>query len=137
MPSAAPRELLIQCQACSVENIFSAYKANQLIYCNQCRDQLVVPNLAEVCSQFDCKDCGFSVLVLKKTPFHVGEAVCRCGNKNLFRVEPITLYADAVRAGAFDEDDEANQSGDWYRSEPIDEGGEDYNKLFDNDLGVG
>ena len=136
MTNIAPRDLLIQCQSCRIENVFSNYTPDQLILCNQCRDRLIEPNLSEVCSQFDCQDCGFSVLILKKMSFVVGEAVCRCGSKNLSRVEPITLYEGAVQAGAFEAESMSTKEGDWYRSETVDGEAEDYNKLFDNDLGV-
>lgn len=136
MSNGTPRDILIQCQACSIENMFGGYTPEQLIFCNQCRDRLIEPNLKEVCSQFDCQDCGLSILILKKTPFVIGDAICRCGSKNLLRVESITLYDDAVRAGTFDEDDMSSQEGDWYRSEHVNEEAEDYNKLFDDDLGV-
>ena len=133
MPNRSQRDVLIECQSCGIENIFNGYLPEQLVLCNQCRDRLVEPNLQEICNQFECLDCGFEIIVLKKTPFILGDSTCRCGSKNIKKVETILIYQDAVKAGAFD--DAPPTDGDWYRSEPVTDDMENYNKLFDNDLG--
>lgn len=129
------RSLLIQCQSCGIENIFDSYAAERLVVCNQCRDRLIEPNFAEAFNQFDCRDCGFSVFLLKKTPFIVGEAACRCGSRNLQQIEKVSLYDEAKAAGAYKDDNGPLNDDDWYRSEPVSEDKLDYNDLFDNDLG--
>ncbi|MBL10077.1 MAG: hypothetical protein CL402_06110 [Acidiferrobacteraceae bacterium] len=133
MSEDKPRDILIECQSCGIENVFSNYTPDQFILCNQCRDRLIEPNLQEVCSQFECKDCGFLIVALKKTKIVIGESVCRCGSKNLIQITTISLYREASSAGAFKEAPPVD--GDWYRSEPVSDDIENYNKLFDSDIG--
>ena len=133
MPENEPRDILIECQSCGIENVFNGYTPDQFVLCNQCRDRLIEPNLQEACNQYECRDCGFAIVVLKKTPIIIGDSVCRCGSKNLTKIETIALYQEASSAGAFDEAPPVD--GDWYRSEPVSDDVENYNKLFDNDPG--
>ena len=133
MSEKNPRDIMIECQSCEIENIFNGYTPEQFVLCNQCRDRLIEPNLQEAYNQFECGDCGFTIVVLKKTPIVVGDSACRCGSKNLAKTELIALYHEAVAAGAFDEAPPVD--GDWYRSESVGEDMESYNNLFDNDPG--
>ena len=134
MSNKTPRDILIECQSCGIENVFNGYTPDQFVLCNQCRDRLIEPNLQDACDHFECQDCGFTIIVLKKTSIIIGDSTCRCGSKELQKIQKIDLYQEAVAAGAFEEAPPVD--GDWYRSEAVSDDVENYNKLFDNDLGA-
>jgi DNA-directed RNA polymerase subunit RPC12/RpoP len=139
MAQDEPRDLLIECASCGIENIFSEYTPDQPTFCNQCRDRLIHPDFNETHNEYRCEDCGFSVCLLKETEFDEGNTPCRCGSTNVFKVEPSTIAEDAEEAGAFEleEENDASEEFDWYRS---DSGNmdtmDDYNELFDQDPGA-
>ncbi len=129
-----PKDMLIECQDCKIENIFTDYTPSTFILCNQCREQLVHPNFNETHNEYRCDDCGFTICLLKETEFAEGETPCRCESLNMHLVNPSTLYENALNAGAFEEDDIATKDFDWFRSEDAGTG-EDYNEIFDQDPG--
>jgi DNA-directed RNA polymerase subunit RPC12/RpoP len=131
-------DLLIECRGCKIENLFGEYSPDKVLVCNQCRERLVEPDLEEVYSRYDCKNCSFAILVLKETNFKIGEAKCRCGSDELEKTNCIEMVENARNAGAFDLTDEVPPSeDDWYRSEPVQGHDQDYNDMFDRDLGDG
>jgi hypothetical protein len=131
-------DILIECRGCQIENMFGEYSPDKVLVCNQCRERLIEPDLDEVYSRYDCKSCNFAILVLKKTIFKVGEAKCRCGSDELVKTNCTEIVENAQKAGAFDLTDEAPPSeDDWYRSEPIQGQDNDYNDMFDRDMGEG
>ncbi len=136
MNSKATIDILIECRGCRVENIFSEYSPDRVLVCNQCRERLVEPDLDNVYSRYDCKNCGFAILVLKETGFKIGESKCRCGSSDLAKTSCAEIVENAQNAGAFDFTNETPSSdSDWYRSEPIQGHDPDYNDMFDRDLG--
>ncbi len=129
-----PRDMLVECQDCGIENIFTDYTPDTLVICNQCREQLVHPNFNETHNEYRCDDCGFTICLLKETEFAEGETPCRCESLNLHLVNPSTLYEDALNAGAFQEDDIETEDFDWFRSEKS-EASDSYDEMFDQDPG--
>ncbi len=134
MAIVEPKDMLIECQDCKIENIFTEYTPATFILCNQCREQLIHPNFNDSHNQYRCNACGFSICLLKKTEFAEGETPCRCESLNIHRVNPSTLYDDALKAGAFEENDLASEDFDWFRSEDIN-ASDGYNEIFDQDPG--
>ena len=65
MNSKYKLEILIECRGCRIENIFGEYSPEKVLVCNQCRERLIEPDLDEVYSRYDCKSCGFVILVLR------------------------------------------------------------------------
>jgi len=132
-----PRDLLIQCAGCSIENLFTAYTPDRVTVCNQCRERLLWPNFNETHREYRCRDCGFAIALLKTTAFEEGNTPCRCESLNVARVQPSRLAEEAEAAGAFhlDADPASDHGGfDWCRPEST-PGSEDYNELFDQDPG--
>ena len=129
-----PRDMLVECQDCGIENIFTDYTPDTLVICNQCREQLIHPNFNETHNEYRCDDCGFTICLLKETEFAEGETPCRCESLNLHLVNPSTLYEDALKAGAFQEDDIETEDFDWFRSEKS-EASDSYDEMFDQDPG--
>ena len=136
MNSKATLDILIECRGCKIENIFGEYSPEKVLVCNQCRERLVEPDLEDVYSRYDCKTCGFAILVLKETDFKIGESKCRCGSDDLEKTSCSSFVENARNAGAFDlTNEEPPSDDDWYRSEPIQNQDLDYNDMFDRDLG--
>ncbi len=139
MSLQSPSEILIECGACGIENIYSDYSPDKFLICNQCRDGLLHPNFNDTHNEYRCQDCGFSVCLLKETEFEVGNTPCRCSSLNILPIKPSQLYDSANKAGAFnfEEDLEKGSSFDWYRSEPENKDSlKDYNEMFDQDPGA-
>ena len=138
MSSKAVSDILIECRGCKIENIFGEYSPKKVLVCNQCRERLIEPDLDDFYFRYNCKHCSFTIIVLKKTNFIVGESKCRCGSNDLVKANCTEFIQNARNAGAFDFDDKISPStDDWYRSEPIQNQDLDYNDMFDRDLGEG
>ena len=133
-----PRDLLIECGGCGIENLFSDYTPATFAICNQCREQQVWPNFSETHHEYWCEQCGISICLKQSTAFDLGSTPCRCGGLKVVKVTPSKIAEEAKAAGAF-EQEQSDSSGndadyDWFRSEPS-PGSSDYNELFDQDLG--
>lgn len=135
-----PRDLLVFCKACGIENLHPDYHPRNFLVCNQCRDPLIEPNLNDTHKEAMCEQCSMSVLLLKDTPFEEGKSACRCGSMELKLRPQSTIADDASKAGAFDfaEDDNAAAGNgySWIRSDETERVDSDYNQLFDKDLGA-
>ena len=137
MPTSEPRDLLIECGGCGIENLFSGFTPDQVAVCNQCRERQIWPNFNETHHEYRCRECGISICLLQATVFDEGNTPCRCGSLNVYRVPDSTLAETVRAAGGMDLDDppDAPDPGyDWYRSEPG-QGPTDYNELFDQNPG--
>jgi hypothetical protein len=134
-----PRDLLIECGGCGIENLFSDYTAETITVCNQCRTRLIESDFNETHVEYRCEDCQFSICLLQATEFAEGDTPCRCGSLEVHRKRPSTLFEDARDAGAlkFEEEELEQEEFDWCRSEPKGaERHEDYNDMFDQDPGI-
>ncbi|MBI5427421.1 MAG: hypothetical protein HZA02_03985 [Nitrospinae bacterium] len=150
-----PRDLLIECKSCGVENLFANYLPETHTYCTQCRERLIDLDLNDTHDEYVCEDCGFSMLLLKDAPFEKG-STCRCGSASVEKQESSSIAEEAEEAGVLDEmleaeeksgdeeeaDDETEEEEeelnevDWFRSEPdAADDMDDYNEAFDNDPG--
>ena len=129
-----PRDMRVECQESRIENVFTDYTPATVILCNQCREQMLHPDLNESHNEYRCDDCGFSICLLKKTEFAEGETPCRCESLNIHRINPSTLYEDALKAGAFEENDLETGDFDWFRSESTTTN-DNYDEIFDQDPG--
>lgn len=133
-----PRDLLIECGGCGIENLFTDYTPAMPAVCNQCRERQIWPNFNETHYEYRCQQCGISICLKQSTKFDEGNTPCRCGGLQVSRVNPSTIPQDAEAAGATDLE-EPNASDidpgyDWFRSEP-EAGQSDFNELFDQDPG--
>ena len=129
--------LFIECNGCKIENFFSDYSPGTVPICNQCRERLVFPDIADTHKAFKCDDCRMTLLVLKETAMVQGESACRCGSTNISEVDIADAAGDLVDLPE-DEDAEPLEDMDWLRSgssgSPDDE---EFNDLFDRDAGMG
>ncbi len=136
MPFAKPKDLLIECRACKIENLVGDYTPELPIVCSQCRERLIDLDLEQTHKEYVCDDCGMSVLLFKETEITAGESTCRCGSTRLTLLDSPETPKLADKAGAF-----AGDSGDtndvedfdWCRPSPNESISEDYNDVFDND----
>jgi len=135
-----PKDFLIECGSCNIENVFSEYTSQAVPICNQCRERLIHPNFGDTHHTFRCQDCGFTVGLLKETKFDAGNTPCRCGGTNILAISAANISAEAEKAGAFNLDDPADldveEDFDWFRSSGDDSLPDDYNEIFDQDPGV-
>ncbi len=134
-----PRDLMVICQECHIENLVPEYSPGMFPVCNQCREGLIAPNLNETHNEIVCEACNMSLLLLKKTEFKKGESSCRCESQNLTLLASSTIAAEAQKAGAFDFDDEKPSENDgfsWVKPDDSNKVDSDYNQIFDQDLGV-
>ncbi len=136
MADSKPNDLLIECDACKIENIISDYTPGQAVVCNQCRGRLIEPNLNETHKEYICSDCAMVLCLLNKTEITTGESVCRCGGKQILMVNEPKIKSEAAAAGVFDELTDSKQESvedfDWCRSGPTDSS-DTYDELFDDD----
>ena len=137
MADSKPKDLLIECDACKIENMISGYTPGQATVCNQCRGRLIEPNLNETHKEYICSDCAMVLCLLNKTEITTGESVCRCGGKQILKVNEPKIKYEAAAAGAFDELNDSKQKSeedfDWCRSGPVDSSVDTYNEIFDDD----
>jgi len=140
MTSIYPKDLLIICQDCRIENLVPDYTPEMFPVCNQCREGLIAPNLNETHNEIVCNDCSMGILLLKATEFKQGESSCRCHSQNLSLLPHSSIPEEANKAGAFDfeENDLSADDGNhsWIRSDNSGIQESDYNEIFDQDLGV-
>ena len=133
-----PRDLLIECGGCGIENLFTDYTPAMPAICNQCRERQIWPNFNDTHYEYRCRDCGISICLKQATEFDEGNTPCRCGSLNIHKLYPSTIPQDAEAAGATDLDEpdspDIDPGYDWFRSEP-EIGQSDYNELFDQDPG--
>ena len=135
MTGSKPIDLLIECEACKIENMITGYTPGQPTICNQCRGRLIEPNLNETHKEYVCSDCAMVLCLLNKTEITTGESVCRCGGKQILKIDEPKLKSEAASAGAFELNDpegDASEDFDWCRSDPVD-ATDTYNELFDDD----
>lgn len=140
MAFRAPRDLLIECGGCGIENMFTDYTPAMPAVCNQCRERQIWPNFNETHHEYVCQDCGISICLKQSTVFDLGNTPCRCGKLKVIKVETSTIAQEAEAAGAteLEEPDpsDIDTGYDWFRSEPeADPGTSDFNELFDQDPG--
>lgn len=137
MTNSKPIDLLIECDACKIENILTEYTPDQATVCNQCRGRLIEPNFNETHKEYICSDCAMVLCLLNKTEITTGESVCRCGGKQILMVNEPKIKSAAEAAGAFEELNNSGQESvddfDWCRSDPADSSSDTYNELFDDD----
>ncbi|PIQ99771.1 MAG: hypothetical protein COV66_09165 [Nitrospinae bacterium CG11_big_fil_rev_8_21_14_0_20_45_15] len=134
-----PRDLMVMCQDCRIENVVPDYSPDMFPVCNQCREGLIAPNLNETHDEIFCDDCGMSLLLLKTAEFKEGESACRCQGQHLRILPHSAIPEEAKKAGAFDFEEDSLTEGDdysWVRSEDLNVNDSDYNEIFDQDLGV-
>lgn len=134
----APYDLLVACKACGIENLLRGFSPNEPALCNQCRDRLLEPNLHETHYEYECQDCGARMLLTQGTEFTLGESACLCGSSEIRQNETSRTLGEVTKAGMYDEKDSPDSGSDgfdWCRSEPGAAQDEEYNEMFDKDLG--
>ena len=136
---AAEQSFLIECPACSIENLLSDFTPGRSAVCNQCRETLLDPSLIDSHKGHTCDDCGMAFILKNKTEFIPGESKCPCGNSDFSRLEIGPWIADlqAAEASSMVEEDTGEDAFDWCRSDPDDDLESDYNNIFDDDPGFG
>ena len=136
-----PKDFLIECTSCGIENVYSEYTAEAVPICNQCRERLIDPNFGDTHHTYRCEACGFTVGLLKATEFDAGNTPCRCGSTKIVPVSAADIANEAAKAGAFEvekpDDIEASEDYDWFRSggDGGDKPSDSYNEIFDDDPG--
>jgi len=135
MSSYKPRDLLVECRACQIENFIADYTPDMPVVCNQCRERLIDLELEESFDEYECEDCGMVLLLSQDTEITPGESTCRCGSANLSLKPSPSIPRQAEEAGAFAglPGDEEIDDFDWCRPSPNEAVSEDYNDLFDKD----
>lgn len=128
-------DLLVECQACGIENLIPNFSSKEPAHCQQCRQNLFGPELKETHNSLACEDCGFHFLLKKETPIKIGEMDCRCGSRNIALKDPPAMEELAGNPEPKPEDESA-EDFDWCRPASADSVGEDYNEVFDNDPGM-
>lgn len=140
MATEDPKDFLIECGSCNIENVFSEYSAKDVPICNQCRERLIHPNFGDTHHTYRCNDCGFTIGLLKDTKFEPGSTPCRCTSTNILAISAANIAAEAEKAGAFNLDDnpddlDIGDDYDWFRSSGDETPSDDYNEIFDQDPG--
>ncbi len=138
MPLKKPFDLLIECQGCGIENLVPDFTPGVPAICNQCRETLLSPSLADSHLGNTCDNCRMAFLLKKETGFIAGESECQCGGSDFTPLDMSRFTKDLQSAGAYDlaDDDDAVDDFDWCRSAPEVSAGDEYNDLFDNDPGI-
>ncbi len=134
MYSSEPRDVLIECSGCGIENQFASFTPGNFLVCNQCREKLLHASIDETHKEYVCEDCGFTMILNNDTKVEIGESDCKCGSKNIIEMESSSLTAETLEIEARDEEEELDED-DWYRSGTVIDDLDDYNNLFDNDPG--
>ena len=135
-----PFDLFIECRSCGIENNIADYIPSMLIFCNQCREQLIDIDIVRTHCEYVCQACGMKLLLLKATEVKLGESACACGSKDLLEVGKTQLPDEAAKVGGLidpiDSDDEILEDTDWLRSGSSENfGDEDYEDMFNQDPG--
>ena len=136
---AVEKSFLIECPACSIENLHSDFMPGSSAVCNQCRETLLNPSLIDSHKGHTCDDCGMAFILKNETEFIPGESECPCGSSDFsrFEIDPFIADLKAAEASSIAEQDTKEDDFDWCRpdqGEPL-EG--DYNNIFDDDPGFG
>jgi len=132
MPIEKP--LLIECHACGIENLLADTMSGYTVICNQCREDLINPDLINSHIGHSCNECGMVFLLKKDTGLVVGESECQCGSSNFSPIEVdkfVSNFQPSELVDSRDNDDDF----DWCRPAPNEELEGDYNNIFDDDPG--
>ena len=136
---AAEQSFLIECPACSIENLLSDFMPGRSAVCNQCRETLLNPSLIDSHKGHTCDDCRMDFILKNETEFIPGESECPCGSSDFSRFEIDRFIADlkAAEASSIAEQDTEEDDFDWCRSDQKEPLEGDYNNNFDDDPGFG
>ena len=136
---AVEKSFLIECPACSIENLHSDFIPGSSAVCNQCRETLLNPSLIDSHKGHTCDDCGMAFILKNETEFIPGESECPCGSSDFsrFEIDPFIADLKAAEASSIAEEDAQEDNFDWCRSDPDDPLESDYNNIFDDDPGFG
>ena len=137
---AVEKSFLIECPACSIENLHSDFMPGSSAVCNQCRETLLNPSLIDSHKGHTCDDCGMAFILKNETEFRSGESKCPCGSSDFSRFEIGPYIADlqaAESSSSIVEQDTEEGDFDWCRSDRDEPLESDYNNIFDDDPGFG
>ena len=136
---AVEKSFLIECPACSIENLLSDFMPGRSAVCNQCRETLLNPSLIDSHKGHTCNDCGMAFILKNETEFIPGESECPCGSSdfNRFEIGPCIADLKAAEASSIAEQDTKEDDFDWCRSDQGEPREDDYNNVFDDDPGFG
>ena len=136
---AVEKSFLIECPACSIENLLSDFMPGRSAVCNQCRETLLNSSLIDSHKGHTCDDCGMAFILKNETEFIPGESECPCGSSDFSRFEIGPCIADlkAAEASSIAEQDTKEDDFDWCRPDQGEALEGDYNNIFDDDPGFG
>jgi hypothetical protein len=132
----AEKSLLIECPDCGIENLLAEIVPGVPAICNQCRADMLSPDLVETHIGYSCDSCGMAFLLNKETGFEVGESECQCGSSDFSPLQLDLFVANlesTIKAQDSDKDD--GEDFDWCRPSTDDVSEGDYNNIFDDDPG--
>jgi hypothetical protein len=129
-----PRDVFIECKGCGFENTLTQYTPEIPALCKDCRTALIGATLDDSHNEFICEDCGFTMLLLKDTPFEESDAKCRCGSENVLKMDASTVAEEAHEFLEYgddeEEDDEEDEDTRWIRSnlDDLEDAGDGFEK---------
>ena len=136
---AVEKSFLIECPACSIENLLSDFMPGRSAVCNQCRETLLNPSLIDSHKGHTCNDCDMAFILKNETEFIPGESECPCGSSDFSNLEIGPFIADlqASEASCIAKQDSEEDDFDWCRPDQDELLEGDYNNIFDDDPGFG
>ena len=132
MPIEKP--LLIECRACGIENLLADTISGNKAICNQCREDLINPDLINSHTGHSCNACGMAFLLKKDTGLVVGESECQCGSSNFIAIE-VDKFVSDFQYPELENSSDIDDDFDWCRPAPDEQLEDDYNNIFDDDPG--
>ena len=132
MPIEKP--LLIECRACGIENLLADMISGNTAICNQCREDLINPDLINSHIGHSCNACGMAFLLKKDTGLVVGESECQCGSSNFSSIE-VDKFVSDFQYPELEDSSGIDDDFDWCRPAPDEQLEGDYNNIFDDDPG--
>ena len=140
MQDKTPYDLFIECRSCGIENNIADYVPSMLIFCSQCREQLINIDIIETHCEYICQACNMKLILLRTTEVKLGESACACGSTDLMNIGETTLPNEVDKAGGLthlDTDDgDIMEDTDWLRgADPGEMDDDDYNDMFNQDPG--